>query len=288
MRRLEREELLRLIIQWLVGPDNPVLSTPVVEATIKRILVNESMAKPTFDGMAHNEWFQSLEFGQFVKFVHEAIEWENLLYFFYPYFWGSQEAASDKLLFEHPDPEHERFLRAGYARVVITVRPGFEKAFTNFVETGSLTPNFVSTYVPIAEEIANFAKTNYAGIPPANPELQARPLLYPEQRATWESMQVVMAALETFKAAKVFPPTLAGLPGPVQQDAWGNDFVYHQPGLGADYDLISLGANNTPGGTGLDADICSAAGASLVATWSDYTPTSALDIEVDTKPEDIA
>jgi len=60
------------------------------------------------------------------------------------------------------------------------------------------------------------------------------------------------------------------------------------PGLGADYDLISLGADNAKGGEGLDADISSAAGASLVATWFDYTPTSAIDIDVDTKPADIA
>ena len=38
------------------------------------------------------------------------------------------------MLFEHSDPEHERFLRAGYARIVLTVRPGFEEDFTNLME----------------------------------------------------------------------------------------------------------------------------------------------------------
>jgi Type II secretion system (T2SS), protein G len=172
---------------------------------------------------------------------------------------------------------------------VLTVRPDFEKAFTNFVESGSLSPDFVSAYMPIATEIANFAKTNYAGIPPANPETQGRPLLYPEQRATWDTMQEMMARIDGYKSANgSYPEGLDSLEGPDLHDAWGRPLVFRYPGLGADYDLVSLGANGAEGGDGLDADISSAAGASLVATWFDYTPTSALDIEVDTKPADIA
>ena len=289
LRRLEREEMLRLIVQWLVGPTHPVLTTAGVEQTLAQMLKNEADERPSLDKITDQSWSDALLFGSFVKFVQEAVEWENLIYFFYPYFWGSAASHQRKLLFEHEDPEHERFLRAGYARVVITVRPEFEKAFTNFVETGSLTPDFVSSYLPIATEIASFAKTNYAGIPPANPELNARPLLFPEQRATWDTMQQVMAKLDAFYADNAhYPAQLADLPGGEDKDAWGNPLVYKQPGLGADYDLISLGEDNKEGGDGLNADISSAAGASLVSTWFDYTPTSALDIEIGTKPKDIA
>jgi hypothetical protein len=312
VRRLEREELVRLVMQWLLGPSYPVVTSPGDPAstppippgqdTLGRLLANERAFQtattdpsgpafsPTMRGVTEDSWYEAILFGEFVKFVHQAIEWENLIYFLYPYFWGSETVGRDKLLFEHSDPEHERFLRAGYARIVLTVRPGFEEAFTGMIETGSLAGDISSPYMPIAQEIANFARTNYAGIPPANPELHARPLLFPEQRATWDVMQDLMKKLDAFKAANGrYPAKLDDLPLPAAPvDAWGNPFVYRLPGLGADYDIVSLGADNKEGGEGLNADISSAAGASLVATWFDYTPTSAIDIEVDTKPADIA
>jgi Type II secretion system (T2SS), protein G len=311
LRRLEREELVRLVTQWLLGPSYPVVSSPgngasvppipPGQVTVGKILANERDFRtatkdplsptfsPTLKDVTEDSWYDALLFGEFVKFVHQAIEWENLIYFLYPYFWGSETVGRDKLLFEHSDPEHERFLRAGYARIVLTVRPGFEESFTAMIETGSLAGELSSPYLPIAQEIANFARTNYAGIPPANPELQARPLLFPQQRATWDIMQDVMAKVDAFKTVNGhYPARLKDLPSGLPVDAWGNPFVYRLPGLGADYDLVSLGADNKEGGEGLNADISSAAGASLVATWFDYTPTSAIDIEVDTKAEDIA
>lgn len=306
LRRLEREELLRLVMQWLMGPDYPIASNWEVQTTLNKILNNERdlhefsdnllrridlPLNPTLTSINEEAWFNAVMFGEQVKFIHQAIEWENILYFLYPYFWGSEIVGRDKMLFEHADPEHERFLRAGYVRIVLPVRPGFENDFTGLIEKGSLTHDPSHPYIAIATEIANFARTNYAGIPPANPELHARPLLYPEQRATWDTMQKVMEEIDKFKVDNGhYPAKLEELPtGPghtfpsMPVDSWGNPFVYKMPGLGADYDLVSLGANNEVGGDGLDADISSAAGASLVATWFDYTPTSALDIEVVTK-----
>ena len=42
----------------------------------------------------------------------------------------------------------------------------------------------------------------------------------------------------------------------LQKDPWGHDYVYVAPGTsGAPYELLSLGADGQPGGSGLDADI---------------------------------
>jgi general secretion pathway protein G len=41
----------------------------------------------------------------------------------------------------------------------------------------------------------------------------------------------------------------------VPPDPWGNPFVYRRPGQKGDYDLLSLGKDGRPGGTGEDADI---------------------------------
>jgi len=39
------------------------------------------------------------------------------------------------------------------------------------------------------------------------------------------------------------------------KDAWGRPFVYLQPGVHGDFDLMSYGADGAPGGSGPDADI---------------------------------
>jgi len=301
LRRLEREEMVRLIMLWLLGPDTGYANAPSwVEATLNKMLNSEvaflggaapALPSPTFAGMNSSDWASALLFGDMVKFVQEAVEWENLLYFLYPYFWGGETQGRDKMLFEHPDPEHQNFLRAGYCRVVVTVRPGFEEDFTSFVETGSLSSSpHSSPYLTIAEEIANKARTNYAGIPPANPEKHARPLLYPQQRETWTIMEKVIAALEKRKLdTGSYPTALADLPaGLVTTDAWGNPLVYTLPGSGNDYDLISFGSDGTQGGEDTAADISAGAGASLMASWFDYTPTSGVDIVLNTKADVIA
>jgi len=38
-------------------------------------------------------------------------------------------------------------------------------------------------------------------------------------------------------------------------DPWGNPYLYEVPGVLGPFDLISLGADGAPGGTGTDADI---------------------------------
>lgn len=302
LRRLEREELGRLIMLWLLGPGDGFTSAPSpVQTTIDTLLSNEThyyrqddkavdaSQSPTFAGVDDKQWSEAVLFGDLVKFVQQAVEWENLLYFLYPYYWGSEQQGRAKLLYENLDPEHEKFLRAGYVRVVLTIRPGFEEDFAGLVETGKLGGAPTSESLTIAQETANFARTNYEGIPPANSEKHARPLLYPQQRHTWDTMQQVIAAIEQYNTDhNHYPATLADLPTAAPKDAWGNDLVYKFPGSGNEYDLLSYGADGKEGGDGPDADISSAAGASLIATWFDYTPTSGIDIEVDTKPDVIA
>ena len=41
----------------------------------------------------------------------------------------------------------------------------------------------------------------------------------------------------------------------VPKDPWGADYIYLCPGLHGDFDLISYGADNQPGGEGKDADV---------------------------------
>ncbi len=56
------------------------------------------------------------------------------------------------------------------------------------------------------------------------------------------------------------PANAANWTGPylkkgVPQDPWGHAYVYRSPGARGDYEVISLGKDGKPGGTGEDADI---------------------------------
>ncbi len=297
LRRMEQEEIMKGVLRWLFGP-----SFHLVPANIASLYMltdsNDPEVREVLDPnqLSAREWLHVMEHGEFIKYVQNAIEWENVLHFTYPYFWDTTSNWDLKKFLYHPDPRHRVFLRAGAARVVLTIRPGFEDSFTQLVESGAFAglpgPH---PYVAIAQEIQNFARTNYPGFPPANPEQTPRPLLYPKQRQAWTYMQELAARLEDFKAASsngLYPTTaqgLAALPGAaIQKDPWGNDYVYKRPGVTNEYDLLCLGADGKEGGTEEDADISVNAEASLISTWFEYTPTSALDISITTKLPEIA
>ncbi|MDQ8024364.1 MAG: type II secretion system major pseudopilin GspG [Moraxellaceae bacterium] len=66
---------------------------------------------------------------------------------------------------------------------------------------------------------------------------------------------------EGLRALSVDPGDVRGWAGPymgseVPPDPWGAQYVFRMPGEGGkDYDLLTLGADGKPGGSGEDADI---------------------------------
>jgi predicted transcriptional regulator len=98
--------------------------------------------------------------GSYVRFFEQAFEWENLSWVTYPYFWGRKKAWLDKVAIEDDDRDFQDFLKAGYARVQIPIRPGFEEALDHFRVFGdpwlggSLPAVSDDLYLPIAEELA--------------------------------------------------------------------------------------------------------------------------------------
>jgi hypothetical protein len=95
-----------------------------------------------------------------VSFFEQAMEWEQMTYAFFPYFWGDKRDWLSKLRITDSDPVHEAFLKAGSSRVQVPVRPGFERAVLYYLATGEVwggrdAPVIGSRlYVPIVEEIA--------------------------------------------------------------------------------------------------------------------------------------
>jgi hypothetical protein len=105
-----------------------------------------------------------LEHGEIIRFVHHAIEWENVNYILYPYAWTDPRRWDIKQALSHQDFYHQTFLRSGAARVVVTIRPGFEEAFLTFIEGAERLPSD-HPYMRIAEEIKAMAAERYPYTP---------------------------------------------------------------------------------------------------------------------------
>ncbi len=78
------------------------------------------------------------DYAAFVKFIEQAFEWEIMSYNFYPYYWGDRQDWSQLYQYDNNDPLFRHFMQAGMARVIVTVRPGFEEAVRYYMQTGQI------------------------------------------------------------------------------------------------------------------------------------------------------
>ncbi|HEU4495926.1 MAG TPA: hypothetical protein VFR70_02630, partial [Flavobacterium sp.] len=89
------------------------------------------------------------DYAAFSKFIEQAFEWEIMSYNFYPYYWGAKEDWPMLYQYDNNDPLFRSFMQAGMARVVVTVRPGFEEAVNYYMQTGQI---WNGGEVPIIED----------------------------------------------------------------------------------------------------------------------------------------
>ncbi len=74
-----------------------------------------------------------------VKFFEQAFEWGLMSYNFYPFYWANKTNwASLYNINETDDAIFRAFLQSGMARVIVTVRPGFEEAVNWYMKTGQV------------------------------------------------------------------------------------------------------------------------------------------------------
>lgn len=97
-----------------------------------------------FDKGSKMEDFQILlgdnldKYTSLAKFMEQAFEWTVMDYTFYPYYWANRSHWQEMYLTEETDPLFRNFLQAGMARVIVTVKPGFEDAVNFFMTTGRI------------------------------------------------------------------------------------------------------------------------------------------------------
>ena len=198
LRKIEREEIMKGVLRWLFGPkfrfypENqaglqlPNLTLPKVDLENLDVAALEDVASeyydPTTSSVKEAYHTSTLQYGNLIKFLHQAIEWENINYVLYPYFWTKPDKArwDFKQSLYHNDYIHRSFLRAGAARVVLTIRPGFVKPFLSLMKgqfQGELPEGDI--YLSVADELEAAARTNYPYTQDANVEKE-------EYMFTWE------------------------------------------------------------------------------------------------------
>ena len=124
LRRLEREQIMRCVLDWLFPGFQDARS-------------NVSNL-PSPGSLDPTSWQRIMEYGEYIKFVQTAIDWDRVMVFLYPYFWDTPQHEHEKLFLNHPDPVHREFLRAGAARVILAIRPGFENEVVSLLDQGQL------------------------------------------------------------------------------------------------------------------------------------------------------
>ncbi len=77
-------------------------------------------------------------YANLVKFMEQAFEWGLMSYNFYPFYWGNRNDWTDLYQYDCNDPLFRSFMQSGIARVVVTVKPGFEKTVLQFMATGQV------------------------------------------------------------------------------------------------------------------------------------------------------
>ncbi len=114
--------------------------------------------------------------GRVIQFFEQAFEWPQMTYIFYPYFWGRKKRwVSTSQIDDPADPLFAAFLRAGAARVVVPVRPGFEDQVNHYLATdriwggGQVPVVGDPLYVSIAQEIRNQQGADTGGVPEGKP-----------------------------------------------------------------------------------------------------------------------
>jgi len=161
LRRMEREQIMRSVLEWLFPGFDDASS----------MLAN----LPSPGSLDPGTWQQIMEYGEYIKFVQTAIDWDHVMVFLYPYFWDTIWHEHEKLFLDHPDSIHREFLRAGAARVIVAVQPGFENQVVSLLDHGQLgklpdQSRFAKAIQDVQDANDAYAKTAHSGGPEEDPK----------------------------------------------------------------------------------------------------------------------
>ncbi|MBC8756931.1 hypothetical protein H2O64_19825 [Kordia sp. YSTF-M3] len=147
-REIEKTVLRKNCITYLLGHEN-----------IGKNMINN---RDSLTGITANYTNVALNnYAAQVKFFEQAFEWDIMSYNFYPFYWANKEKWGELYQVKNNDPLFRAFLQSGMARVIITVRPGFEEMVNWYMATGQIwnggqVPTLDDEeFVSIVEELRN-------------------------------------------------------------------------------------------------------------------------------------
>jgi len=170
----------------VIRSKNPALNLEIMKDEFKKNCIS-ILTEQHFDlfdaiatgsnGLPQIDLFENEAEGPYVRFFEQAFEWEHMTWVTYPYFWGRKSQWEERISYEDPDPLFNQFLKAGYCRVAVPVRPGFEGAIDHFMTYGEIwaggpLPAISNPlYLPIADEFAERLDRPDDEIPEGDPWL---------------------------------------------------------------------------------------------------------------------
>lgn len=284
LRREENDELMKQVLRFMLGVGFEFMPDPVRAAFQAAGADLAHGIEPDNDslGLSAADWTTLMQHEDVVKFVNEAIEWENVVSYLYSYFWDLPDSWDFIRQIKHPDPNRQAFLRAGSARVVLTVRKGWEEAWVRYAEGGfqnaQIDPNH--PYLTIAQEIAAYDDRNYPGIPAANPaavsvrlEDSVATTCSSALAASATPVTVRVASSAGFTAGQPVVIDVAGTP-----DAQESQMVVDVPD--PEHLVLALLDHAHDGSATPFPIVQPGTKGTLIAEWNEYTPTSGTDIAV--------
>lgn len=122
-RIIEQQELKKQCLNWLYnGAD----------------FSSDSVSHQITGGPVWDTDCDAVKAGEEAKFMEQCFEWNLMTYKFLPYFYGARSRWKKLYQLNDSDPQFLSFLQAGMARVLVPVRPGFEKQTMHFLRTGQV------------------------------------------------------------------------------------------------------------------------------------------------------
>lgn len=122
---------------------NPLFNKTIIHTELKKNAIrlmahcNPLRSSAMTNGEGDFDCCQVMAESPYIKFVEQVFEWRNMVYEFYPYFWAEEEHWTSLYNLSDTDPLFQNFLKAGYARILVPVTPGYNLAAMNFVTLGT-------------------------------------------------------------------------------------------------------------------------------------------------------
>jgi len=135
-RLIEERELKRICIEMMSKPYCYDIGKSFIECKDYKCEDKCGEVENVVSEVVQNRALE--QYSEFIKFFETAFHWEIFSYVFYPYYYNSKCKWSELLQTKNDDPIFEAFLQSGMAKVLVPVRPQFEKAVMWYIETGEI------------------------------------------------------------------------------------------------------------------------------------------------------